>query len=95
MTLLEQQPIVQRCAELFLVAPRDLTGRYRFDFVMRARFALYLALRLQGRSYPNIGKIVDRDHTTVMDGVKRAECYYERDSVFASSVNELSRIRVE
>lgn len=95
MRLIEGQPIVQRCAELFLVAPRDLTGRYRFDFVMRARFALYLALRLQGRSYPNIGKIVDRDHSTVMNGVKRAEWYFERDSVFASKVTELSRIRVE
>lgn len=95
MSLLEQQPIVQRCAELFLIAPRDLVGRYRFDFVMRARFALYLALRLQGRSYQNIGKIVDRDHSTIMNGVDRAEWFFKRDSVFAQRVQELSQIKVE
>ncbi len=39
-----------------------------------ARFAVCLALHRKGWSYPRIGRLLnDRDHTTIMNAVKRAK----------------------
>jgi chromosomal replication initiation ATPase DnaA len=49
-----------------------LLGRCRTMSVGRARNALYAALRAAGLSYPEIGALLGRDHTTVMHGVRKA-----------------------
>lgn len=48
----------------------DILGRSRDKLAMRARRTLYRRLREEGYSYPTIGRMVGRDHTTVMSGVK-------------------------
>ncbi len=53
--------------------PRDLVlGRSRPKSVAFARNRLYAELSRTGLSYPEIGSLLDRDHTTVMAGVRRA-----------------------
>ena len=44
----------------------DIKGPRRHPLLVTARRELYLALRAQGWSYPMIGRLVDRDHTTVL-----------------------------
>lgn len=39
--------------------------------VVRARWEVYKALRDAGMSTPQIGRIVGRDHTTILHGLKR------------------------
>lgn len=51
---------------------RELLGRRRHASVARARAALYTALRGHGMSYPEIGRLLRRDHTTVMSVVRNA-----------------------
>lgn len=40
------------------------------DQVVLARQALMAALRHRGLSYPQIGRLIGRDHTTVMHGIR-------------------------
>ena len=61
--LFEELAFIQRD---FPVTSADVLGRSRSRTVVRARQALYRRLRARGLSYPEVGKLVDRDHTTVL-----------------------------
>lgn len=54
----------------------ELRGRRRTASLAMARNHLYAACRARGLSLPEIGRLTDRDHTTVMSGLRRWE---ERD----------------
>lgn len=49
----------------------DVLSSSRSKNVMRARIACYLHLRGKGLSYPEIGKIMLRDHTTIIHVVRK------------------------
>ena len=49
----------------------EMMGRSRLPHVCSARNEAYVMLREEKLSYPKIGKIFGRDHTTVINGVKR------------------------
>ena len=64
------------------VTPEDIFGGSRdVEFVM-ARAALVVRLRKQGYSYPRIGRILKRDHTTIMNAERKAQIWRERDPDF-------------
>ena len=65
--------LVHAVAELHGFTADDLTGPRRFKKLAYARMHAYAVIRtVLGWSYPRIGKMFgDRDHTTVMHGVKR------------------------
>lgn len=89
-----KQEIINECAKLFGVHPRDLVGNARFGFLMPARFALYKAFHLRGWSSARIGRnIGGRDHTTVLHGLKRADYIMERDASYARRVERLAAIK--
>lgn len=49
----------------------DVLDDVRSKTVTKARIACYLHLRALGMSYPEIGKVMLRDHTTVLHAVRR------------------------
>jgi chromosomal replication initiator protein len=58
---------LNRVAKTYKVAPEDILGRSRQRHITDARWVFIKALRAKGRlSFPRIGQIVNRDHTTVM-----------------------------
>jgi chromosomal replication initiation ATPase DnaA len=57
------------------VAVEEVMGRSRFKRICTARKEAYAMLREERLSYPTIGRMFGRDHTTVVDGVQR----YRRD----------------
>jgi len=81
--------VIDEASRLFHVHKRDITGPYRYNFLMPVRFALFRAFRERGLSYPHIGRIMNRDHSTVMYGVERAGYMMERDADYADKVNRL------
>lgn len=85
--------VVEEASRLFHVHKRDIVGPYRFTFLMPARFALCKALRERGLSYPHIGRIMNRDHSTVIYAAGRAEYMMERDPHYADKVNRLIEYR--
>lgn len=67
------QRILAVAAEAFDVTADDLTGRSKDSDVVQARHVATWLLREAGRSYPEIGRVLGRDHSTAMNGVRRVE----------------------
>ena len=86
---------VKAAAEMFCVHPRDLTGPYKFQFLLLPRFALSKALRMRGWTLPRIARLVNRDHTTVMYQIKQAELHMSRDAGYAAKVNALAELQID
>ena len=87
--------VIDKASELFCVHRRDIIGPYRYNFLMPARFALCKALRMRGLSFPHIGRIMNRDHTTIIYAVERAGNTMERDPAYAKKVQTLADMRPE
>ena len=60
-------------AQAFNVDPQAVLGHSRASDVADARQLLYWLLRQDGHSYPHIGNLLGRHHTTIMHGVKAVE----------------------
>jgi hypothetical protein len=59
-------PVLREAAQKFEVTPEDITGPKRSPEVKKARLWVARKLRRNGMSYPKIGKILNRNHSTVM-----------------------------
>lgn len=74
-------------ARVFEVPQREILGRVRVPSVSRARQAVYAAL-YDGcqTSYQEMAWRLDRDHSTLVYGVKRAREMAEDDTDFAAAL---------
>ncbi len=71
--------IIQGVSEFYELEPGDILGRRKTRVIARARLVSYwLARKLTGRSYPELGDDFGRDHTTVMIGCNRID--YQRST---------------
>lgn len=84
-----RREIIHQCAEVFNVHPRDLLSHSRFEFLLGPRFALYAALRQRGSTYSQIGRWLNRDHSTVIYGIRRSEWIAERNPDYAAKIDYL------
>lgn len=57
----------------FCVTREQLTGKDRHASLALARQVASWLLRERGYSYPEIGAMLARDHTTIMSGVRKVE----------------------
>lgn len=64
-------PLVRNVARVYHVTFRELCGRMGTKRVSQARAALWAELHGMGFSYPEIGLMFDRDHTTIIHSVQR------------------------
>jgi chromosomal replication initiation ATPase DnaA len=55
------------------VRPRDIMGKRRMAEVCTARFMVFRILRSEGLIYADIGTLMDRDHSTIIVGIKKLE----------------------
>ena len=68
----------------------DLVGTRRTKDVAAARhITIYLIRRITDMSFPNIGKIFSRDHSTIMSSIDTVERKLHSDTVFSVEINEL------
>lgn len=74
---------------LFDTSEADIMLKSRFPQHVRARQALMSALRLRGKSFPEIGILMKRDHSTCHSGHAEAQSLCARDPVFAGAVARL------
>jgi len=83
--------IINATARLHGLAAADLTGPSRRRQVAWARgVAMYLARTLTGRSLQSIGRgFGDRDHTTVLHGIRVTEERRSRDPAVAVEIEQL------
>ena len=91
-----QQPtsveeIQQRVAERFGISRAELVGSSRAATPLRARqVAIFLTRDLTDLSLPQIGRLYGgRDHTTVLNSLRRVEARLDEDVELAEKVREL------
>lgn len=64
--------IMQICAGRYGISVMDILSDSRAEMILKARQqAMWLAAKETGLSYPAIGKLFGRDHTTVLHAVRR------------------------
>lgn len=59
--------------------PREITGWGRSRDLVWIRWAIALVAREQGRSLPQIGGCLNRDHTTILHGLRACRGVNDRD----------------
>lgn len=62
---------VEKIAIVHATTIHEIASSSRMAHVARARHETMRLLRAKGLSYPAIGLIMDRDHTTVMAALRR------------------------
>jgi chromosomal replication initiator protein len=85
------EEIQQRVAEGFGISRAELVGSSRAATPLRARqVAIFLTRDLTDLSLPQIGRLYGgRDHTTVLNSLRRVEASLDEDSDLAEKVREL------
>ena len=74
------------------ITKADMTGKKREKSVAEARhLAVYLIRELTEMSFPNIGKLFDRDHSTILTSYQKIARKVATDSSYALDLNELKR----
>lgn len=82
---------VKETAKVFEVPHRELLSKIRVPSITRARLALYAAIYDACQtSYPEMAWRLNRDHTTLVWGVRRARQMASDDSEYAVA---MARIR--
>jgi chromosomal replication initiator protein len=87
------EEIQQRVAERFGISRAELVGTSRAALPLRARqVAIFLTRELTDLSLPQIGRLYGgRDHSTVLNSLRRIEAGLADDSELAGRVQELRR----
>lgn len=62
-------------ANLYGIGVAEVLGEGRRKIAFRPKIRFYYWLRGQGMSFPRIGRIAGRDHTSVQHLMKRADAY--------------------
>lgn len=76
----------------YKVSKEDLLSNKRNSNIVYARhIAIYLIRSITEMSYPNIGKIFDKDHTTIIASIQKMEKKILNDTNFAMEINTLER----
>ena len=85
------EEIQQRVAERFGISRAELVGSSRAATPLRARqVAIFLTRELTDLSLPQIGRLYGgRDHTTVLNSLRRVEANLDEDLELAEKVREL------
>jgi len=88
--------IIECVSAAFGVSARDIVSPRRSAECLQARRAVYLLAReLTTKSYPAIGRAIgDRDHSTVLEGARRAQKCAEESEAFRALV-AASRAAIE
>jgi chromosomal replication initiator protein len=85
------EEIQQQVAERFGISRAELIGSSRAATPLRARqVAIYLTREMTDLSLPQIGRLYGgRDHTTVMNSLRRVEASLGEDEALSTKVDEL------
>lgn len=71
-TSIPPQSVLQAVANRHRLTIDDIKGPSRKAYICRARWDAMRLLRDRGLSLPSIGRMLNRDHTTVVHGLRRA-----------------------
>ncbi len=83
--------IVEKIADYFNLTPEEITGKGKTRNVANARqMAIYLIRKLTGQTLEDIGKLIGRDHTTVLHSIRKVEENLASDPELADKVRDVT-----
>lgn len=77
------------CTVEFDICPGDLRSEKKLKNLLPPRFAMCWLARRAGYSLQQIGLVMQRDHTTVLHGVRRADDMMLRSQDYAAQVTRI------
>ncbi len=81
--------IISSVAAKYGVDSGDILSKKKTGEITKARhICVYLMRKILDMSYPNIGKKLNRDHTTIMSSYKFIEREIKNNSIFELEINE-------
>lgn len=82
--------VAHTALHIFAISHTDLIGHSRDRRIAWPRFATMTAAReLTAQSLPAIGGFFQRDHTTILHAIRRAETLHRADAGFAAAYEQL------
>jgi len=85
------KPVISAVAKYYDVSLNDLVSRRRTRNVVSARHvAMYLARELTEHSLPTIGRVFDRDHTSVLHACRQIAALRLEDVDLEADIRELT-----
>lgn len=81
--------LFSRVLRLTGISRREILAPIRESRVVDARFVIMLALRKRGLSSSSIGRLMNRDHTTVISAMRACRLRYEKSFEFRDLVDEV------
>lgn len=90
------EEVIRVVTDFYRLAPGDLESECRVQTLVRPRhIAMWFCKSVVGKSYPQIGKrFGNRNHATVMHGVKKIECMRDSDPEIYDEIERIRR-RIE
>ncbi len=84
--------ILNKIAEKYEVSVEDIKGAKRTKQIATPRhIAVYLIRELTNMSFPQLGKLFDRDHATIMNSYQTVSTKMKDDPFFEGEIKELLR----
>ena len=84
--------IIDRVSKKYGVSKEDIYGRKRTKTIAMARsIAIYIIKKITTLSFPAIGKIFDRDHSTIINANNMITSEIASSPLLEIEVNELIR----
>jgi chromosomal replication initiation ATPase DnaA len=85
--------VVLSASTVFNIRQEDITGQRRFVEFVNPRFAaINVAYRCCGKSLNQIGSIFQRDHTSILNAVRRAQEMSACDPTYAFQLQMVEEI---
>jgi len=81
--------IIKTVADVFGATPEDIKGKRRTKPIADARAVCFFLLRKTGMTVENVGKKLNRHHTTVVLGTKKVESLLSFDKAFIKQVEQV------
>lgn len=72
----------------YKLTDNDMTSRRR-DTDEARQLVMWIARQTTDKSLPQIGRILDRDHTTIMHGMRQIQRRVDTDPAFAARVSRI------
>lgn len=81
--------VIRLVAEMFKMDPADIIGKDRRTIYVDARCAVVLIMRERGLSYPQIGRFMDRDHSSIVNLTRNLAKRIERNPLILVALERL------
>ena len=83
--------IIEKIADYYNITPDEIIGKGKTRNVANARqMSIYLIRKLTGQTLEDIGKLIGRDHSTVLHSIRKVEESLTTDPSLADTVRDVT-----